>query len=532
MKTTSLIRVWAFAAAALAATACGSVSNPKADAGAGGSDAAPAGDFNLVVNPGDVTIGITGTSTVAVDVARGTGFTDAVSLSLSGLPTGVTGAFDLTSVPDGTSTTNLVLTVDETANAGTSTLTVTATGGARTHMATIELTLTTINVAGKVRNNRPNLTVRIVGHASVVSDATGNFTFSNVKVPYDIYVVAQEGPTASPEPAVFYYKGLTRPDPTITAPTTTSNIGVAGFFSSRRITGTRSGTGDNTSPHVVILSASGKDADGMTAAGVYDFTGTWGGFMSSCTTCTLYGLQWSVGARGEPTAYLGYDAKSPTFSHAADNVVNLVFAQPSSADITGTITQPAGFPQPTFTLTQQFGNNEHPLWVSAATTNPAAKIPVIAAGKTTLHAISAGVGANAGREVQLVFPGLNANTDVTYTLPTPPVLMSPGVNATSITATSPIEFSATQMAIYSVRLDHPSGHFVVFTNTNSITMPQVSEVPVPANATYTWFVSGWGPHTDINAVAAETALESVFKNDFEGPTHFTVKTGTRQFTTQ
>src|SRR5690606_390649 len=125
MKIELSLCVWAFAAAA----ACGSVSSNQVDAGNGMGDATAPGDFSLAANPGTLALNITGEGTVAVDLSRGAGFTDAVSRCVTGLPTGVRAAFAADSLPDGTTTTDLTITVDETATAGTTDLTITGTAG-------------------------------------------------------------------------------------------------------------------------------------------------------------------------------------------------------------------------------------------------------------------------------------------------------------------------------------------------------------------------------------------------------------------
>ena len=67
------------------------------------------------------------------------GFTGSVSLTASGLPTGVTASFNPTST---TSTSTLTLTVSASAVAGNSTVTVTGVSGSLTHTTTIALTVT------------------------------------------------------------------------------------------------------------------------------------------------------------------------------------------------------------------------------------------------------------------------------------------------------------------------------------------------------------------------------------------------------
>ena len=99
--------------------------------------------YTLTASPTSVSVvaGSTGTSTLTTAVSGG--FSSAIALSASGLPTGVTASFSPTSIAaPGSGSSTLTLTVASTAAAGTSTITVTGTGGGITHTATVSLTVT------------------------------------------------------------------------------------------------------------------------------------------------------------------------------------------------------------------------------------------------------------------------------------------------------------------------------------------------------------------------------------------------------
>lgn len=100
-------------------------------------------DFSVSASPGTLSLvqGTSGSSTITTTVSGG--FNSAVSLSISGLPTGVTASFNPTSIAaPGSGTSTLTLTASSTATVGTANVTVTATGGGVTHTATIALTIT------------------------------------------------------------------------------------------------------------------------------------------------------------------------------------------------------------------------------------------------------------------------------------------------------------------------------------------------------------------------------------------------------
>ncbi|MBZ5666834.1 MAG: choice-of-anchor D domain-containing protein, partial [Acidobacteriia bacterium] len=96
-------------------------------------------DFSLSANPNTVTItqgGNPGTSTITVTPFNG--FNGSVTLSASGLPTGVTAGF----APNPTTTTStLTLTASATATVGTSTVTINGVSGSLNHSTTLQLTV-------------------------------------------------------------------------------------------------------------------------------------------------------------------------------------------------------------------------------------------------------------------------------------------------------------------------------------------------------------------------------------------------------
>jgi len=101
-------------------------------------NAAPTPDYSLSASPASLTVtqGASGSSTITVTPSGG--FTGSVTLSASGLPTGVTAAFGTNPT---TATSVLTFTASATATVGTATVMVTGTSGALTHTTTINLTV-------------------------------------------------------------------------------------------------------------------------------------------------------------------------------------------------------------------------------------------------------------------------------------------------------------------------------------------------------------------------------------------------------
>jgi uncharacterized membrane protein len=102
-------------------------------------NAPPASDFTLSASPASLTVnrGASGASTITI--TRTGGFTNAVALSASGLPSGVTATFNPASATGGSSA--LTLAASSAATTGTVNVTVSGTGGGLTRSATLSLTV-------------------------------------------------------------------------------------------------------------------------------------------------------------------------------------------------------------------------------------------------------------------------------------------------------------------------------------------------------------------------------------------------------
>jgi hypothetical protein len=117
-------------------------------------NAATAPNFTLSASPTSLSVpaGGSGTSTISTTVSGG--FNSAVSLSATGLPTGVTAAFSPTSIAaPGSGSSTVTFTASSTATAGTSTITINASGGGISHTTTISLTVTSGGTTTQILGN-------------------------------------------------------------------------------------------------------------------------------------------------------------------------------------------------------------------------------------------------------------------------------------------------------------------------------------------------------------------------------------------
>jgi pseudomonalisin len=116
-----------------------------------GGSATP--DFTLSASPTSVSVvqGGSGTSTITTAVSGG--FSNAISLSATGLPSGASATFSPTSIAaPGSGSSTLTLTAGAATPTGTYTVTVTGSGGGTTHTAAISFMVTATPVPGTITN--------------------------------------------------------------------------------------------------------------------------------------------------------------------------------------------------------------------------------------------------------------------------------------------------------------------------------------------------------------------------------------------
>src|SRR5262249_25337877 len=109
-------------------------------------NAATAGDFSITATPSSQTVteGGVSSTTYTTTVSAANGFTGTVSFSVSGLPSGVTGTFNPTSVA-GSGKSTLSVSASSQGKVRTYTLTIKGTSGSLIHSTTVTLVVKSEN---------------------------------------------------------------------------------------------------------------------------------------------------------------------------------------------------------------------------------------------------------------------------------------------------------------------------------------------------------------------------------------------------
>lgn len=213
--------------------------NPTQPPGQQGTLALSAGSPAILLSTG-------GSSTGSFTITRGGGFTGSVSLSVSGLPTGVTASFNPASLDASTTSSTLTVTAAANASAGVSTLTITATGsGVSAQTTTVQLVITQPTIALNLSSATLSVTAGQSGSATVnivrSTGYSGAVTFALVTPPAGI-------------------TGTFSPSPT-TAISSTLNLSVAASVAAGNYTlnlrGTATGVQDATTTLTLTVVASG-----------------------------------------------------------------------------------------------------------------------------------------------------------------------------------------------------------------------------------------------------------------------------------
>ena len=160
----------------------------------------PEPNFTLSANPNSVTIAQASNGNSTITITPVTGFSGSVTLSASGLPSGVTAAFNPNPA---TATSTLTLTASGTAATGTVTVTITGVSGSLTHTTTITLT---VKPSGNFTlSASPNAVAIAQGGASGTSTVTiipvngfsGNVTLTASGLPKGVTASFSPNPATS-----------------------------------------------------------------------------------------------------------------------------------------------------------------------------------------------------------------------------------------------------------------------------------------------------------------------------------------------
>ena len=206
--------------------------------------------FALSASPSSVSVqqGSSGASTITSSVSGG--FNSSVSLSASGLPSGVTATFNPSVISSGAGSSTITFAVSGGATVGSSTVTVTGTGGGLTETALISLTITS--------GVTPNFTIAAApASLSLVQGTSGSSTISTtVSGGFNSAISLSASGLPSGASVGFNPASISAPGSGSSTLTITAGASTPGIYSVT-VTGSGSGVSHTTTISLTITSSGG-----------------------------------------------------------------------------------------------------------------------------------------------------------------------------------------------------------------------------------------------------------------------------------
>jgi hypothetical protein len=341
---------------------------------------------------------------------------------------------------------------------------------------------------------------------STTTDASGNFTFTTVALPYDIAILQTATTQSSPNKVATVYQQLTRTDPALTdfAATNTTNR-------SATLGGSLTGafpapTGAATA---VAFGSTEASAGNYFTSNPWGFTVSW--FGPTSTTGAVHALQWTIDANGTLNAVLTHGVKTGVTLTSGGSVSNadVTLTAVTTQPVTGTISVPSGHTISERAVNLQFTDGtEFPLsddGVNSA--NFAVPIPSGIGASARLFAAADDGTAQVSAQLFGIAPG---TSNVTLTLPSPAVPTTPASGATGVDTTTNLVWTPVPGGVTVVVLT-PQGsdpfYFIVNGGTTT-RIPDLSAqgVGLPSNRPYTWSVVALGPFASVDAYAVPNSV--------------------------
>jgi hypothetical protein len=374
-----------------------------------------------------------------------------------------------------------------------------------------------VTVAGKVigQNGQgvAGVPVYVTGKSSTNTDANGNFSITSVTTPYDITVVDATNKRA------LVYKGLSRPDPTLTflgsSPGTARHGTINGKISGGTFTPNQ-GASDVT--RVVFASTETSAGINTAVSGIFGpLNLTWYG--PTVTTGNLYALQFTTDGSGFPVAsgYKGYGIRSGIAVNDGSTLTNQfdTLQTVGTTQFTGTLTVPSGYTLALKSLSVRVSPTTLISILSDPTANAALSYytPAIA-GASLVLSLSA---TNAGAQALYFKNGIATGaTGSAITMVAAPGLSLPVTAATGVDTTVTFSWTAMTGGIHLIQFQGGAGNptYLVLTSGTSATIPNLkgAGLGLPSTAAYQWSVIGIGPFGSADDAAGATGFLGTISN--------------------
>ena len=400
----------------------------------------------------------------------------------------------------------------------TFTLTATNSAGAVTSDAVVTVAQsTTINGYVKDVDGEPiaGATVIIKGKAPTTTGAGGNFSVSNVTVPYEIRLII-----SGFQQVAVVYQGLTRVDPTLIY------LGSTASSKTATISGTVPAAAGKTTLVFFVSGDKAWSTIANQANGSYTINADWMGSTNSFTG-KLQVLRWTPNPNGLPQQYDAYGLKdNVTISNGGsfpnNNFVTADFTDPAEQNITGSITRPSSnYSIRDKILYLNFGNAFIRIAGESGaglTENFSYTVPSIT-GATFQIDVSALLPATPSSRITFYSEkGISGgSTGINITLASAPQLNLPANNGIGIDSTTQFLWTKGSGQSISIAYIMPMGQgpaFFIYTDGNSTNIPNLSPqgLGLPPNQFYQWTIIEAFPVSSVDAAASDSFITLINGN--------------------
>ena len=445
-----------------------------------------------------------GSVDVDVTVTRNGGATGAVALSVTGLPANVTASFAPAALDGAVVDSVLTLSASAAAIEAMPTLTVEATGASLTAEATLDLSIESLALDGRVVGlfGVPLAGVAVASQGETTfTDTDGGFELDGLATPYELVLS-----TAVGSGGVHVFEDLTTATPVLTPAFAIGGLGPAG--ESATVSGNVLGGAAIAADRNVMVCAEGLDlvAFGCDRAGpgdtAYSLSAVW--FGPTTTSIRVHALHYETGVDDTPSAYLGYETFDLSLSDGDADARDLALAPVASVLVEGSLTAAAGLTIAETIGAVRFGPRlAMDLFVSTALAGDVSVLMPALTGATYDFA-TIGDGPSGLSLVWTVDQGTNFGTLA---------VQAPLTQGSPLDATLGVDLatSFTSSASDEVRtyfFQGPGPVLALTTTRTAVTMPDpaLGGLAFPAGDAYNWYALGHGL-TDADAALGRSLLD-------------------------
>ena len=376
----------------------------------------------------------------------------------------------------------------------------------------------------------PEVPVVVPGHPPSVTDGNGYFTITNVSSPYTLVVVDGKYKRA------LVYRGLTRPDPTLTWLGSSPGTPHEGTLQGSLIPWSSVSPGVRATARVAFSSSAvASDAAVNLDSGSFSLHNSW--FGPPSITGTIYALTWTYDVNNLPTTfeYFGRRTNVPLGAGQTntnqDDTLNVV----PTGFVSGTTSVPAGYTITSLRVYAVFESRAGIMVLNDFSPSPSFFYSAPGVPGVTLMLLTI-ASKPSGEIVESFISGLPVSaSNVAVQLPAAPGLILPIDNASGVNSRTPFMWTPSSGGVHLLEINSSApgaSTFIILTSALQDSIPDLSwaGLSLPLSTAYQWAVLRIAPFASVDAAAGPSGTLQFVANPYAF-TGFYQSSATRAFTT-